>query len=405
MSSSSRPSLVRGALGLLSVSVALLPSCGGHTHAASTDADPPDTGTRVDANVKDGGHDVVLPHDASMGCQRCDAGEDTGHDSGGSMGTKDSGHDTGMPAMGKHSSGVAIKVTAASGMVMRTYSITLPAVCDSSNPLPLVFAFHGDGGNGEGMYSSFPIEAAAAAAGGKAIFVYPDGLNDNIDPGGVARAWDLYHDPGPPPYTYTPGQPAPPMSDEVSGNLDIDFFDAMVETFEQNYCVDTSRVWVTGMSSGGYLSNQFGRWRSTIINAIAPQSGGMPFGNMDSQTGTWIPPNYCVGPTNPVPALIIHGLSDGTVDPCNALEAQSYWDTANLCPDSADNCGTNSDSCTGTKFAIPAPAPTTTSSLNSDCTQTTGCGANPVVLCQVPGMGHDIWSEAPQVIWSFFTGL
>jgi polyhydroxybutyrate depolymerase len=320
------------------------------------------------------------------------------------MGTKDSGHDTG-PAMGTHSSGVAISVKTASGSVMRTYSITLPAVCDSSNPLPLVFAFHGDYGNGEGMYSSFPIEAAAAAAGGTAIFVYPDGTNNNIDPDGMPRAWDLYHDPGPPPYTYTPGQPVPAMSDEASGNEDVDFFDTMVETFEKNYCVDTSKVWVTGMSSGGYLSNQFGRWRSTVIKAIAPQSGALPFGNMDSQAGTWTPPNYCISYNGAVPAIIIHGLADTTVAPCDAVEAESYWDSANGCADSANNCSPTADSCTGTNLTIPPPAPTTVSPLNADCIQTTGCGANPVVLCQVPGMGHSIWSDAPQVIWSFFTGL
>jgi polyhydroxybutyrate depolymerase len=310
-----------------------------------------------------------------------------------------------MAPLGAHSTGVSIQVKTANGMVTRTYDITLPAQCDASHLVPLLFAFHGDGGNGAGMYSGFPIEAAASAAGGSAIFVYPDGTDNNIDPDGAARAWDLYHDPGPPPYTYTPGTPAPAMSDEPSGNADIDFFDTMIETFKKNYCVDTSKIWITGMSSGGYLANQFGRWRASVVKGTAPQSGGMPFGNSDSADGTWVPPNYCVGTTGAVPALIIHGLSDGTVDPCNALEAESYWDTANGCPDSANNCGTNSNSCTGTKFQIPPPAPTTTSSLNADCKQTTGCGSKPVVLCQIPGMGHSIWSSAPQVIWSFFTSL
>jgi len=26
----------------------------------------------------------------------------------------------------------------------------------------------------------------------------------------------------------------------------------------------------------------------------------------------------------------------------------------------------------------------------------------PVILCEIPGMGHTIWSEAPQTIWAFF---
>jgi polyhydroxybutyrate depolymerase len=270
--------------------------------------------------------------------------------------------------------------------------------------MPLIFIFHGDGGNGAGMYAAFPIEAAAAAAGGTAMFVYPDGLDNNIDPSGATRAWDLYHDPGPPPYPYTPGTPVPAVSDEPSGNGDVDFFDTMLETFQQKYCVDTSKVFITGMSSGGYLSNQFARWRSGVVKGTAPQSGGAPFGNSDSADGTWSPPNYCIASFGAVPALIIHGLSDGVVNPCNAIEAQSYWQLTNGCTDSANNCTTTADSCTGSNLAAPSSAPTTTSSLNSLCLQTTGCNA-PVVLCQIPGMGHSIWSDAPQVIWQFFASL
>jgi polyhydroxybutyrate depolymerase len=328
--------------------------------------------------------------------------------------------------MGAHTQNVPISVTTANGTVTRTYTITLPATCDASKPLPLLFAFHGDGGNGQAMYESFPIEAAASAAGGSAIFVYPNGTDDNIDPGGVARAWDIYHDPGynelnaegqsaANPYS---GMPCPAMSDDASGNVDVDFFDAMVSYFEKTYCVDPTKVWITGISSGGYLANQFARWRSTVVNATAPQSGGAPFGNGDGVMGSeddptasdWVGPNYCVATTSAVPALIIHGLSDTTVDPCNAIEAQSYWELANGCANSANNCTTTSDSCTGTKLACgcgnpTSSATTTTSSLNSDCLQTSGCGASPVVLCQIPGMGHSIWSDAPQVIWSFFTSL
>ena len=198
-----------------------------------------------------------------------------------------------------------MNVNTATGTVVRTYDITLPATCDSSHLVPLVFVFHGDGGNGNDMYAGFPIEAAASAAGGTAIFVYPDGTDNNIDPGGAARAWDLYHDPGYFPYPYTPGQSVPAMNDEASGNADIDFFDTMVESFEKEYCVDTSKIWITGMSSGGYLSEQFARWRPTVVKATGPQSGGMPFGNPDGDTGgsdgsDFQPPNYCIGLTGAV---------------------------------------------------------------------------------------------------------
>jgi len=412
-----------GAFVALSVCASCSSSSKGVTHddASFGDAELP---------TDSGHHDAKDAHttspDGSLGCGVCDAGSGGGHD-GSTTSTKDSGHDAQTiqkdsgqstahdsghdvgpttPALGAHTSGVSIMVNTASGVVSRTYDISIPAMCDPAHPVPLVFVMHGDGGNGAGMYgSNFPIEAAAASVGGSAIFVYPDGTDNNIDPSGAARAWDLYHDPGPPPYTYTPGQPTPAESDEASGNADVDFFDTMLEYFEKTYCVDTSRVWMTGMSSGGYASNQFARWRSGVIKATAPQSGGAPFGNMDSMDGTWTPPNYCIASFGKVPTLIIHGTSDGTVDPCNAYEAQSYWQLTNGCGSSANNCTAHADSCTGSNLAEPSTAPTTVSSLNSDCMQTSGCGSTPVVLCMVPGMGHSIWSDAATVIWSFFTSL
>jgi polyhydroxybutyrate depolymerase len=346
--------------------------------------------------------DAGRPREDASGCVGC--GSDGGKDPPSEGGVGRDGGPTLTKLAGGHMVGVPIAVTTATGVVMRTYDITLPDSCDSAHPLPVVFAFHGDGSSGAGMYATFPIEVAARGAGGSAVFVYPNGTNMNVDPGGVPRAWDLYHDPGPFPYAYTVEQPAPAEPDEPTGNVDVDFFDAMVALFERRYCVDRSRVFTTGMSSGGYLSNQLARWRSGVVRATAPQSGGAPFGNTDS-VGAWTAPNYCIGSTGKVAALIIHGLADTTVDPCNAVEAESYWQLTNGCAQSANNCTTTPDACTGSNLAAPPPAPTTTSALSAFCRQTSGCGAAPVVYCPVPGLGHEIWSDAPSVVWSFLSSL
>ena len=115
----------------------------------------------------------------------------------------------------------------------RTYDITIPSSCSSSKKVPLVFVFHGDDGKGSDMYgAAFPIETAAAAAGDEAIFVYPDGLDDNEN----GSAWNIYDDPGA--YPYTKADP--------SGNEDVDYFDALVKTLGGLACGDTGHVFITG---------------------------------------------------------------------------------------------------------------------------------------------------------------
>jgi len=405
-----------------------------------------DTGR--DGGLGDAQHDVAADSSGDAGRDgpsdaRYDAPVDAGHDALADAGYDalldgahyapgdaspdapvDAGHEAGPTST--HLTGQSIAVNTATGVQTRTYDITIPTTCEAQYPMPLVFAFHGDGADGASMYgANFPIEAAAAAAGGQAVFVYPDGTDRNRDPSGADRAWDLFHDPGPFPYAYTPGTPVPAepfpaeagaswVGGDASGNVDVDFFDTMVEAFEATYpCIDPTTVFITGMSEGGFFANQLARWRSSVVTGTAPQSGGAPFGNLDGSYGVdggpsgasdWAPPNYCVASTGAVPAIIIHGSDDSTVDVCNAIEAQSYWELTNSCSGSANNCTKHADSCTGSDLADPSSAPTTASALNSLCVQSIACSA-PVVFCEIPGMGHQIWSDAPQVIWSFFASL
>jgi polyhydroxybutyrate depolymerase len=270
------------------------------------------------------------------------------------------------------------------GGATRTYDISLPTTCDASHLHPIVFIFHGDGGKGADMYgTAFPIEEAAAAVGDEATFVYPDGLDNNQN----GSAWDIYDDPGM--FPYTKGDP--------TGNVDVDFFDALLAKLEADGCVDKSHVYITGMSNGGYLSNQLARWRSKVVKATAPQSGGPPAGST-TPSNDYAPPNYCVGTTGPVPVLIIHGSADTVVAPENCQEAASYWDMANSCDDNAADCSASTNS-----LLVPPATPTTATSP-SPCVTSNGCKSGyPVILCEIPGMGHTIWSEAPQTIWAFFT--
>jgi polyhydroxybutyrate depolymerase len=114
----------------------------------------------------------------------------------------------------------------------RTYVLSVPAG-GGGTPRPLVFAFHGAGGDGAGIRGYLGLEAPSQ---GKAIFVYPDGLSD-----GSRTGWP-----------------------DTNGR-DIAFFDALLAKLEAEACVDSARVFGTGFSYGGYMSNTLGCKRAGVV--------------------------------------------------------------------------------------------------------------------------------------------
>ena len=233
------------------------------------------------------------------------------------------------------------------GSANRTYALTVPAGYDGTKRLPLVFGFHGDGGNGADYRSSFPIEAQGET---RAIFAWPNGTNNN---GG--HSFDQVKN--------------PPQ------NADVTFFDAMVTAISTTYCVDSTRVYAHGMSGGAYFVNQLGRWRTSALRSVAPMSGGGPFGNgpgdFDSQTG-----GLKIG--GALGAFIVHGQSDGSVDISEAQKTLTYWRAA-------------AKSTPGQAATPPTP-----------CQRQNG-GTRPVVYCSIPGLGHSLWTGAAAAVWQFFS--
>jgi polyhydroxybutyrate depolymerase len=294
------------------------------------DRDPPTT--QGSSSTQDGG--TGAPGDGGSGG---DAGPDGSLPTvpPGSCGTKN-------PAKGFLPS-VSVKV----GSATRTYALTVPSGYDGTKRYPIVVGFHGDGGNGAGYRASFPIEAQAPQG---AIFAWPNGTNDHD-----GHSFDQAHDP--------------------PNNVDVAFFDAMIAAIATTYCADKARVFVHGMSGGGYFTNQIGRWRATAIRAIAPQSAGGPFG---IQASDYDPKGGNLTVNGPVPALMVHGLADTTVPLSEGQKSLAYWRLADK-------------SAAGQSATTPSP-----------CQKQNG-GTKPVVFCAIPGLQHQIWSGAPAAIWSFFS--
>lgn len=259
--------------------------------------------------------------------------------------------DSGPPAVNcgtvNPAKGFIASVSVNVGGVARTYALTVPASYVSTKRYPLVVGFHGDGGNGAGYRSAFPIEAQAGA---NAIFAWPNGTNNH-----QGHSFDQFHSP-------------------PTANPDVAFFDAMTAAIKAKYCINAAKVYVHGSSGGAYFTNQLARWRNSAIRAIAPQSGGGPFGNGASDFN---PANGTLKLTGPMAALIVHGQADTSVLPAEGVKSLTYWRLAN-------------GSTAGDAATTPSP-----------CRKQNG-GTKPLVYCSIPGLGHTGWTGAPAAIWQFF---
>jgi len=163
-----------------------------------------------------------------------------------------------------------------------------PAPTISAVRHPLVFGFHGHGGNMQGMSQLMHIQTLWPGA----IVVYPQGLNSPrpIDPPGNAPGWQFEAN----------------QARGNVGNRDLDFFDAMVATMKQKFAVDDHRIYATGFSMGGMFSYLLWAERSKTIAAIGEVAGRLS----DSEHLT-----------EPRPILAIAGHQD-TTDPFD-LQMQS----------------------------------------------------------------------------------
>ncbi|MBX3221027.1 MAG: hypothetical protein KF795_10955 [Labilithrix sp.] len=222
----------------------------------------------------------------------------------------------------------------------RSYTLVVPAGYAPSLSYPLVYVLHGHGGNGAQARRAMDLESAA---GGKALFLYPDGLG-----GG----WDL--------------------DSPASKNADVALFDATLAITQSRYCVDLHRVFVAGFSNGAYMANQLGCRRGDRVRAVATHAGGGPYetaGEYDEHGNL-----LCKG--GPVASLVVHGTSDGTVGLAEGQKSIEHWTRANRCAGSAP-------------------------SSPQGCVSYGGC-QRPVTACKVPGLGHSLWAQAKHVTWAFF---
>jgi polyhydroxybutyrate depolymerase len=119
---------------------------------------------------------------------------------------------------------------------------------------PLVFVFHGHGGNPRNVARGFAIHQHWP----EAVVVYPEGLPTPgllTDPEGKKPGWQ--------------------MTAGVEGDRDLAFFDAMLASLTKKHRIDANRIYSTGHSNGGGFTYLLWQVRHERLAAVAPSAAGI----------------------------------------------------------------------------------------------------------------------------------
>ncbi len=254
-------------------------------------------------------------------------------------------------------------ITTTVGGLERTYELYVPEGITADEEVPLVFVFHGYGGNAQAarLISGFN----RFANNNHFIVVYPNGTGESPDAlswnGGRCCFYARDHD-----------------IDDVA------FVRQMVEEIEAQYSIDPQRVYATGMSNGGIFSYRLACEMADTFAAIAPVAGSFLYDTCQ--------------PTEPISVLHIHGLDDDVVP----------YDGVNLVPELAGVDFTPIEE--GVAFWAGQdecpPAPEVTQDGNVTHTVFAPCADGTVVeLYALDGVGHSwpfVELRSSRVIWEFF---
>lgn len=168
----------------------------------------------------------------------------------------------------------------------RTYHLRVPNTYDPNRAYPLIFRWHGAGGNG--LRGGLGIEYKAK---NNAIVVSAASLG---------RYWRINTD-----------------------SIDLHLFDSMLETISNQYCIDRNRIFSYGFSVGGTFSNLLTCERGDVLRANAAIASGLAGSNCKGKVATWL----------------LHDLNDDAVPIANGKAVRERALAANGCSTNTVDAG------------------------------------------------------------------
>lgn len=148
----------------------------------------------------------------------------------------------------------------------RWYLLSTPSAHDGVTPVPLVLDFHGLY-EGALIHTKMSEYSGIAEEEGFAV-AFPNGTGDPV-------RWNV---------------------SVADTNPDLAFVDALLDQLEVDLCIDTSRIYATGLSNGAMFTSVLACTRADRFAAVAPIAG-------------LFDPAGCA-PSRPVPMMAVHGTLD-----------------------------------------------------------------------------------------------
>ncbi|HAP70045.1 MAG TPA: hypothetical protein DCR04_10035, partial [Flavobacteriales bacterium] len=259
----------------------------------------------------------------------------------------------------------------------REYIQYVPSIYDGTEAVPLVIVLHG---LGDVMSNMAQVGFHQVSDTANFIVVTPQAIVDQVISG--STAWN---------------SGAGAFSITLNGDVDdIGFLNAIIDSVSESYNIDQSRVFATGFSMGGFMTNRLACELNDRIASVASVAGTVGSG-------------ISCAPAQEIPVCHIHGTSDGTVGygvagggamdntfGSNVSDWIALWTSSN-------GCG---------NITLEGQFPNTANDgFLVDYTEYAGCNGNSrVVHYKVNGAEH-VWLGPNNdvfyttEIWKFFLGL
>jgi len=138
------------------------------------------------------------------------------------------------------------------GRLTRDFRVFIPSGIDAGKPLPLVMVLHG----GRGSAAQIEKHTGFSALAEKELFLaaYPQGYD---------KQWN-------------DGRQAQSIKPQKLNIDDVGFISALIDAISEKYRVDPDRIYVTGISNGGFMSQRLACALSGRLAAAASVAAMMP---------------------------------------------------------------------------------------------------------------------------------